>query len=59
MALVLGECGAAFYLTGRSVRGGPVTKGAGETVDVTAELVTARQGAGRRGDSGARGPHRR
>lgn len=55
IALVLGECGATVYVTGRSTRGGPTTVGHGEhggstpqpeTVEETAELVTARGGLG-------------
>ncbi len=46
IALVLGEAGATVYVTGRSVRGGPTTEGRPETIDETAEGVTARGGAG-------------
>jgi NAD(P)-dependent dehydrogenase (short-subunit alcohol dehydrogenase family) len=51
IALVLAECGATVYATGRSVRGGPVrtqvlwtgeTTTLSDTVDETAELATAR-----------------
>jgi NAD(P)-dependent dehydrogenase (short-subunit alcohol dehydrogenase family) len=46
IALVLGEEGATVYVTGRSVRGGPTTHDWPETIDETAEMVTARGGAG-------------
>ncbi len=46
IALVLGEEGATVYVTGRSVRGGPTTEDRPETVDETAELVSARGGLG-------------
>ncbi|MCI0395676.1 MAG: SDR family NAD(P)-dependent oxidoreductase [Chloroflexi bacterium] len=46
IALMLGEAGATVYVTGRSRRGGPTTAGQPETVDETAELVTARGGQG-------------
>jgi len=46
IALVLGEEGATVYVTGRSVRGGPTTNDLPETIDETAEMVTARGGVG-------------
>jgi NAD(P)-dependent dehydrogenase (short-subunit alcohol dehydrogenase family) len=50
IACMLGEAGATVYCTGRSARGHPVTTGfyAGrpETIDETAEMVTARGGVG-------------
>ncbi len=46
IALALGEAGATVYVTGRSVRGGPTTESRPETIDETAEGVTARGGAG-------------
>jgi NAD(P)-dependent dehydrogenase (short-subunit alcohol dehydrogenase family) len=50
IACMLGEAGATVYCTGRSTRASPSTTGfyAGrpETIDETAEMVTARGGAG-------------
>jgi NAD(P)-dependent dehydrogenase (short-subunit alcohol dehydrogenase family) len=50
IACMLGEAGATVYCTGRSTRGQPNTTGyfAGrpESIDETAEMVTARGGAG-------------
>jgi NAD(P)-dependent dehydrogenase (short-subunit alcohol dehydrogenase family) len=46
IACALGEAGATVYCTGRSVRGRPATPGRPETIDETAELVTARGGSG-------------
>ena len=46
IALVLGEEGATVYVTGRSIRGGPATETQPETIDETAEMVTARGGLG-------------
>jgi len=46
IALVLGEEGAAVYLTGRSVRGKPTTLGRPGTIDDTAEEASARGGTG-------------
>ena len=43
---MLGEAGATVYCTGRSVRGQPATGARPETIDETAEMVTARGGAG-------------
>ena len=42
----LGEAGATVYCTGRSVRGQPATAGRNETIEETAELVTAAGGEG-------------
>jgi NAD(P)-dependent dehydrogenase (short-subunit alcohol dehydrogenase family) len=42
----LGEAGAAVYCTGRSVRGDPSPYGRPETIEETAEMVTAAGGAG-------------
>lgn len=46
IACVLGEAGATVYCTGRSVRGKPATANRSETIEETAELVSARGGAG-------------
>ncbi len=46
IACALGEAGAIVYCTGRSVRGKPATKGRPETIEETAEMVTARGGTG-------------
>jgi NAD(P)-dependent dehydrogenase (short-subunit alcohol dehydrogenase family) len=46
IATMLGEAGATVYCTGRSVRGNPATAGRPETIEETAEMVTARGGAG-------------
>jgi NAD(P)-dependent dehydrogenase (short-subunit alcohol dehydrogenase family) len=46
IACALGEEGATVYCTGRSVRGAIATKGRGETIDETAEMVRARGGEG-------------
>lgn len=46
IACALGEAGATVYCTGRSVHGKPATKGRRETIDQTAEMVTARGGKG-------------
>ncbi|MHB0886089.1 MAG: SDR family NAD(P)-dependent oxidoreductase [Bacillota bacterium] len=46
IAMVLGEEGATVYVTGRSARGGQTTDGRRETVEETAEMVTARGGVG-------------
>ena len=43
---MLGEAGATVYCTARSTRGNLVTKKRPETIDETAELVTARGGVG-------------
>ena len=44
IAVSLGEAGATVYCTGRSVRGRPATEGRPETIEETAEMVTARGG---------------
>ena len=46
IAVALGEAGATVYCTGRSIRGAPATEGRSETIEETAELVTARGGRG-------------
>ena len=47
IALALGECGATVYVTGRTVRGGPVPPdGVSGTIDETADEVTVRGGRG-------------
>ncbi len=46
IARALGEAGATVYCVGRSVRGGGATPGRSETIDETAELVTAAGGKG-------------
>jgi NAD(P)-dependent dehydrogenase (short-subunit alcohol dehydrogenase family) len=46
IALVLGECGATVYVTGRSVRGEPTTLGRPGTIEDTADAVTERGGTG-------------
>jgi NAD(P)-dependent dehydrogenase (short-subunit alcohol dehydrogenase family) len=46
IACALGEAGATVYCSGRSVRGKPATKGRRETINETAEMVTARGGKG-------------
>ncbi len=46
IAVALGEAGATVYCTGRSTRGAPATEGRPETIEETAELVTARGGRG-------------
>src|SRR4051794_14550688 len=46
IARALGEAGATVYCTGRSVRGRPSPYNRPETVEETAELVTAAGGAG-------------
>ncbi|EYF00054.1 SDR family oxidoreductase [Chondromyces apiculatus] len=46
IATMLGEAGATVYCTGRSVRGKPATGTRPETIDETAEMVTARGGHG-------------
>ncbi len=43
IACMLGEAGATVYCTGRSVRGRPASGSRPETIDETAELVTARR----------------
>ena len=46
IARMLGAGGATVYCTGRSVRGRPATPGRTETIEETAELVTAEGGQG-------------
>jgi NAD(P)-dependent dehydrogenase (short-subunit alcohol dehydrogenase family) len=46
IARMLGEAGATVYCTGRSVRGQPATPGRPETIEETAEMVTAAGGRG-------------
>lgn len=46
IAVELGAAGATVYCTGRSVRGRPSDMNRGETIDETAELVTAAGGRG-------------
>jgi NAD(P)-dependent dehydrogenase (short-subunit alcohol dehydrogenase family) len=46
IACMLGEAGATVYCTGRTVRGNPSPIGRPETIEETAEMVTARGGTG-------------
>lgn len=46
IARMLGAAGAVVYCTGRSVRGRPATPGRPETIEETAEAVTAAGGCG-------------
>jgi NAD(P)-dependent dehydrogenase (short-subunit alcohol dehydrogenase family) len=46
IACALGEAGATVYCTGRSIRGNPATVNRPETIEETAEMVTARGGNG-------------
>ena len=46
IARMLGAAGATVYCTGRSVRGRPATAGRSETIEETAEMVTAEGGRG-------------
>ena len=46
IARMLGEAGATVYCTGRSVSGRPATNGRPETIEETAEMVTAVGGRG-------------
>ena len=46
IAVALGEAGATVYCTGRSTRRRPATPGRPETIEETAELVTAAGGRG-------------
>ncbi len=46
IACMLGEAGATVYCTGRSVRGRPATGNRMETIEETAEMVTAYGGLG-------------
>jgi len=46
IAVELGACGATVYCTGRSTRGNPSDIGRPETIEETAEMITARGGRG-------------
>ncbi|MBV7331686.1 SDR family NAD(P)-dependent oxidoreductase [Chloroflexi bacterium TSY] len=46
VACMLGEAGATVYCTGRSVKGSPSEIGRPETIEETAEMVTAHGGVG-------------
>ncbi|MCL6442498.1 MAG: SDR family NAD(P)-dependent oxidoreductase [Alicyclobacillus sp.] len=46
IAVSLGEAGATVYCTGRSVRGNPPPLNRPETIEETAEMVTASGGVG-------------
>lgn len=46
IAVMLGEAGATVYCTGRSVRGTPSDLNRSETIEETAEMVSARGGIG-------------
>jgi NAD(P)-dependent dehydrogenase (short-subunit alcohol dehydrogenase family) len=46
IACMLGEAGATVYCTGRSIRGQPSSMGRPETIEETAEMVTAYGGTG-------------
>ncbi len=46
IACMLGEAGATVYCTGRSLRGQPSDKQRSETIEETAEMVTAYGGTG-------------
>src|SRR5215475_4019679 len=46
IAVALGEAGATVYCTGRSTRKHGATRGRPETIEETAELVTAAGGRG-------------
>src|SRR5271169_6552620 len=46
IAIALGEAGATVYCTGRSTRGRRATPGRPETIEETAEMVTAAGGCG-------------
>ncbi len=46
IALMLGEAGATVYVTGRSIRGQAATQGRPETIEETADMVTALGGKG-------------
>lgn len=52
IACALGEAGATVYCTGRSVRGAPSDKQRSETIDETAEMVSARGEQGGHGGLG-------
>ena len=44
IAVILGEAGATVYCTGRSIRGRPATRDRPETIEETAEMVSASGG---------------
>jgi NAD(P)-dependent dehydrogenase (short-subunit alcohol dehydrogenase family) len=46
LAVALGEAGATVYCSGRSTKGNPATPGRPETIEETAEMVTAAGGCG-------------
>jgi len=46
IAVALGEAGATVYCSGRSTKGHPATPGRPETIEETAEMVTAAGGRG-------------
>src|SRR5437879_10600847 len=46
IACMLGQAGATVYCTGRSIRGNSSTIGQPETIEETAEMVTAHGGVG-------------
>ncbi|HUB81586.1 MAG TPA: SDR family oxidoreductase [Bryobacteraceae bacterium] len=46
IAVALGEAGVTVYCSGRSTRGNPATAGRPETIEETAEMVTAAGGCG-------------
>jgi NAD(P)-dependent dehydrogenase (short-subunit alcohol dehydrogenase family) len=46
IACMLGEAGAIVYCSGRSVGGNPSDKNRPETIEETAEMVSARGGVG-------------
>src|ERR1700674_5297864 len=46
IATMLGAAGATVICTGRSTRGNPATAGRPETIEETAEMVTAAGGVG-------------
>src|SRR5215468_9492827 len=46
IACALGEARAIVYCSGRSVRGNPASENRPETIEETAEMVTARGGTG-------------
>jgi len=57
IACMLGQAGATVYCTGRSVRGGPSPIDRPETIEETAEMVTARGGTGMWARVDHREPH--
>jgi NAD(P)-dependent dehydrogenase (short-subunit alcohol dehydrogenase family) len=46
ISIALGEAGATVYCSGRSTRGAPATPGRPETIEETADMVTAAGGVG-------------